>query len=647
MPATRDLLKSERPFSLSTISLPHRSVGKYYSSPVDWRNEVLYFLLVDRFSDGKEASRKKLNRNKIAASRPNGWRWDKWSESGGDRWQGGTIKGVTSKLDYLNKLGITTIWLSPVFKQRAHLNTFHGYGIQDFLDVDPRFGTREELANLVKEAHDRGIRVLLDIIFNHSGENWVYPDDVNGGKYTPVYTPGRYPFGQWLGESGELINDISEIDDEDDAVWPQEFQNPEYYTRAGSGSLGNGSIDDPHAEHKRSDFITLRDFNLENPEVLTYLAETYMYWIALTDCDGFRIDTLKHVSPEQGRNFCGMIKEYAASLGKENFFLVGEVAGGDYNQDRYLDLLQRNLNAVLDIGEMRLSLNGVAKGLQHPNDYFRGFNMRDERMGSHRSLGNKHVSIGDDHDCVMGEKLRFSVDAASPHQVTAAVAMQLFSLGIPCIYYGTEQSLSGPEPSERKWLQNYGSNDRYLREAMFGPERPLASGLRGLKEGNDRFDTELPGFGPFGTAGYHVFDNKSTAYLRIAEMTRIRKLYPALSKGRQYLRQTSFLSLPFEYYGNGEMFAFSRILAADEALVCINPHGSQYRGADVIVDANLNPLHSEMQVIYNSAQAEQPRYSGSYSVGSRVPVKRHSSGAHYIEIRDLGPSDVLVLANNS
>jgi hypothetical protein len=78
---------------------------------------------------------------------------------------------------------------------------------------------------------------------------------------------------------------------------------------------------------------------------------------------------LKHVSLEEARNFCGSIKEFAANQGKHNFFLVGEIAGGDYGQDRYLDVLDRNLNAALDIGEMRPTLTGVAKGLQHPADF--------------------------------------------------------------------------------------------------------------------------------------------------------------------------------------------------------------------------------------------------------------------------------------
>ena len=92
----------------------------FHPSPVDWRDEVLYFLLVDRFSDARENTRPLLDRHNRAAARPKAvdgsdWRWDLWAESGAHRWQGGTIAGVRSKLDYLRELGMTAIWLSPVF----------------------------------------------------------------------------------------------------------------------------------------------------------------------------------------------------------------------------------------------------------------------------------------------------------------------------------------------------------------------------------------------------------------------------------------------------------------------------------------------------------------------------------------------------
>ena len=203
-----------------------------------------------------------------------------------------------------------------------------------------------------------------------------------------------------------------------------------------------------------------------------------------------------------------------------------EVAGGTYNEDLYLDVLRHNLNAALDIGNMRPLLEAVAKGLTPAQEYFAPFTPGQfKQLGSHRHAGTRYVSIVDDHDHVSGPKTRFSVDAASDHQVVAAVALQLYSLGIPCIYYGTEQALAGPEPQERQWLPGWEGSDRYLREAMFGPEHPRRRGLDGLLPGKAGIDTQLPGFGPFGTAGYHCFDHQSPAYLRIAALTNLRKKY--------------------------------------------------------------------------------------------------------------------------
>jgi hypothetical protein len=106
------------------------------------------------------------------------WSWERWALSGGDRFQGGTLRGVQSKLDYLANLGVGAIWLSPVFKQPGHTDSYHGYGLQNFLDVDLRFGTRADLGALIEAAHAKGIRVILDVIFNHSGHNWNYPGNV-------------------------------------------------------------------------------------------------------------------------------------------------------------------------------------------------------------------------------------------------------------------------------------------------------------------------------------------------------------------------------------------------------------------------------------------------------------------------------------
>lgn len=628
------MLSDTRPSRLSDLELPRRLA--YYPSPVDWRNEIIYFLMIDRFSDGEEEERPLLDRSDLPKARGDDWDWTKWAASGAGRWQGGNLHGVHSKLGYLAELGVTTLWLSPVFRQRDHLDTYHGYAIQDFLEVDPHFGTRADLVALVDEAHDWGIRIILNIVFNHSGPNWIYA----GNQWMPPYRefPGYYEFGQWLDREG---NPIEEISKPTDGVFPEELQNPFYYTRAGMGQLGVGNPDDPEAELRRTDFFAMRDFDLGAPGVLRDLVECYKYWIALTDCDGFCIDALRHVPQRHARNFCGAVKEYAANLGKENFFLVGEIAGGDLIQDRYLDAISRNLDAALDIGELRPKLTSLAKGLANPKDYFEGFEAGDPSMGSHRNIGNEHVSMIDDHDQITGEKLRFSSNAASDHQVVAGVAIQLFTLGIPCIYYGTEQAFAGPEPEYREQLPNWGGGedaDRYLREAMFGPENARRPGIESMET-----DDSMPGFGPFGTAGCHCFDKSHPAFSRISRLTTLRQSLPVLRRGRQYLRPIALPGKPFDIYGNGELLAWSRMLDDEEALCIVNVNGRESRGARILVDGQLSGKRGAMTVMVNTMEVDDEHPS--YPAGSTVPVQQDEDGTCFVELWGIGPSEVLVLCN--
>ena len=238
----------------------------------------------------------------------------------GGRWQGGTLARhhVEARLPR-SSLGVTALWVGPVFKQRGHLDTYHGYGIQDFLDVDPRFGTRDDLVDLVAAAHAarpaRHPRHHLQPLRARTGST----GPTAGGE--PAATcPGRgfYPFGAWLDARRRADRPRSRGRD-DGRLAGASFRTHDRYTRAGRGRPRR-------RRHRRSARRAqahrlrrhLRDFNFDAPGRARSddLARCYKYWIALTDCDGFRIDTLKHVSFEQARNFCGAIKEFAANLGK-------------------------------------------------------------------------------------------------------------------------------------------------------------------------------------------------------------------------------------------------------------------------------------------------------------------------------------------
>ncbi|MBS1190947.1 MAG: amy [Rhodocyclaceae bacterium] len=647
---------NDHPKAVRSIPLPHSPVFRtdeagreipYHPSPVAWAGEVLYFLLPDRFSDGLDHNRPAFDHTKPpSAARPAGFRWDKWAQSGGERWQGGTLQGIASHLDYLSHLGVTALWIGPIFKQRRHTDEYHGYAIQNFLEVDPHFGDRKDLVNLVGAAHQRGMRVILDVVFNHSGHNWDYAGNVENPSYRPW--PAYYERGPWLNADGEHTAAIA--DDPEAGVWPQELQRDECYTRAGQGNLGGEDVDDDHAEIKRTDFAgAFRDFNFDDPDTLNDITRCFKYWIALTDIDGMRLDTLKHVPKDAARNFCGAIKEFAANLGKDNFFLVGEVAGSDASAGKYLDALELNLNAALDIGSSRVVLSGVAKGLEAPSDYFSVMQPWNPTLGSHRYSAQRHVKIVDDHDHVCGAKVRFSCDASNDHQVCAATAIQLLTLGIPCIYYGTEQGFAGPEKNERQYLPDYGNGaDKYLRETMFGAPHPHKHGAQGVPPSGDGFDIDLPGFGAFGTAGCHFFNQEHPVYRRIHDLIAIRQSYPTLRYGRQYARPIRNFGAPFTIPGSGELIAWSRILDEEEMLCVVNGHGNEARGADILVDRALNATPgSSFTVVANSLQSVQgSAYQGAHPIGSKLAVQMDkASGCAFVEIRGLGPSEVLVLTD--
>jgi hypothetical protein len=158
----------------------------------------------------------------------------------------------------------------------------------------------------------------------------------------------------------------------------------------------------------------------------------------------------------------------------------------------------------------------------------------------------------------------------------------------------------------------------------------------------------LPGFGPFGTAGHHCFDDNHPVYKRIAAAAALRSKYPALRCGRQYLRCISFLNKPFDFYGPGEITAWSRILDDEELLCVMNTNGTELRGAEVIVDAALNSGGSGvMTVVLNSAQAaETQEFTGAHPVGAEVDVHRTADGRAFVRIEKVQPSEVIVLANH-
>lgn len=628
-------IEPNAPVRLSDADLRPRKAGTVHPSPQDWRDQILYFLLPDRFANGNENNVPRFdcsNPGQHHAGDVAAWM------AAGKKFQGGKIQGITAQLPYLKGLGVTTLWVGPVWKQRAGFDDYHGYAIQNFLEVDPRFGTRQDLRDLVDAAHALEMYVLLDVVYNHSGNNWFYRGE-NGKPVNdmPYRFSPPYPVHGWRTATGASVPVPASPED---GVWPQEFQDFGWYTRAGKignfDPIGSERLNDPNAEFRRGDFESLRDLRLNEkedpptPQVLAALVDVYRYWIALTDCDGFRIDTCKHIQEEASRNFCGGIREYAESIGKQNFLLLGEVAGGAAMEREYIFIFGRNLDAALDLGEPPKRLAELAKG---QGDSVKGFFSQFEghdAIGSHRQIGRYHVSVLDDHDMIGRAHQRFSALNGIPAahlQVAHAVGIQLTTLGIPCIYYGTEQAFNGGEYQHDTHVEPLDGGgkipyaDRYIRECMFGGT-----------------------FGAFQTSGCHFFDPEHPTYLRIAAISavvrRSGKVGLALRRGRQYLRDVRVLGPGFGEPRAGEVVAWSRLLYDCEVLIAVNTHGTDPRGADVTVDAQLHPVGTQMSVLYrgdwSDAELKHPPTT------ETVEVRGNGTGRAFVRI-DLPPAGMMIL----
>lgn len=580
----------------------------FHPSPAAWEDEVLYFLLLDRFSDGNEDGYLDTSGDPVAGTTPRFQPSDRGAadpaawEAAGARFVGGNLRGLESKLGYLRRLGVTAVWVSPVFRQVRFEETYHGYGIQNFLDVDPRFGTVADLKSLVAAAHDNGIRVVLDIILNHTGDVFAYDADryPTGDGFDPRWDGREYRVAGFRDSSGRptipfvAVNlDAQPPPDLDGGVWPAELYDPGAFSRR--GRIVNW---DYEPELLEGDFFSLKNTHLGRGPVDDYrpspalraLTRAYQYWIAEADLDGYRVDTVKHMDLGATRFFASAVHELAQSVGKENFYLIGEITGG--RRRAYETLEVTGVDAALGIDDIPDKLEGLVKGWRNPEEYF-GLFRNSEVVGkeSHAWFRDKVVTLYDDHDQVRkGEsKARFCADGDGPALALAALALNAASLGIPCIYYGSEQLLDGA-----------GGNDRFLREAMFGGP-----------------------FGPFRSQGRHVFREDTPTYRDLARLLAVRRAEPALRRGRQYLRPISGNGVDFGLprIVGGRMrsvVAWSRLFVDDEVVVAVNTDPSVALTAWVTVDDDLHAEGDRLRCLYSSDRAAE---------GSSVAVEARNGKA--------------------
>jgi len=363
-----------------------------YPSPQDWRDIWMYMILVDRF-------------NNPAAPPAGGVPWDQ--PYPGD-YRGGTLGGVQARLDYLQQLGAKAIWLSPVLKNCSYLKTYHGYGIQDFTVVEPRFTAdaaatranpdlgRQELRSLIDAAHARGMYVILDIVLNHTGDVFAYP----GGAATAAFSSTPYTI-EWRDAQGNPHPEWPQPPPSpvpDAVVWPAGLQHSEYFTRQGM------------ARDTVGDFFDLKQLNTvyqdgDHFPVRDALITAYADIIRTYDIDGFRVDTLKYLAGNTPLVFGNAMREVALTLGKRNFFTFGEVYDSEDTVSRFIGRLTSmpgddpsviGIDAALDY-PLFYVLPGVAKGLAPPSSLSDMYNHRiavqDGLLSSHGEASRYYVSF--------------------------------------------------------------------------------------------------------------------------------------------------------------------------------------------------------------------------------------------------------------
>ena len=499
--------------------------------------EQFYFVMADRFANGDPTNDAGgLSGDRLATGLDP---TDKGFFHGGD------VQGLSDKLDYIDGLGTTAIWLTPSFKNRPVQGAgadasagYHGYWVTDFTQIDPHFGTNAELEEFIDEAHGRGIKVFFDIITNHTADVIDYEEQ----QYSYV-DKDAVPYRD---ASGTAFDDRDFAGTDDfpalDAATSFPYT-PTFRTEADRTVKVPAWLNDPTNYHNRGDstfagesstygdFIGLDDLFTEQPDVVDGMTDIYRAWVDL-GIDGFRIDTAKHVNMEFWQEFAPAIREHAASIGNDDFFAFGEVYDSN---PAYLSQFSTTgrLDATLDFGFQDVG-TGFAKGAATTR--LRDFYAADDFYTDADSNAYASPTFLGNHD--MGRIGTFlqGTDAVLERDRLAHSLMYL-TRGQPVVYYGDEQGFVGD------------GGDKDAREDMF-PSRVASY------NDNDLIGTDA-------TTADANYDTGHPLYTTIRALSRLRETYPALADGAQLHR----------YASNGAgVYAFSRIDAQEdrEFVVALN-----------------------------------------------------------------------------
>ncbi|MFJ2291658.1 pullulanase-type alpha-1,6-glucosidase [Streptomyces sp. NPDC087894] len=484
----------------------------------DLTREQFYFVLPDRFANGDTSN----DRGGLTGTR---------LETGYDPtdkgfYQGGDLKGLTQRLDYIKGLGTTAIWLAPIFKNRPVQGTgdnasagYHGYWITDFTQVDPHFGTNADLTKLIDKAHDKGMKVFFDVITNHTADTVDYAEKEYGYR-----SKGAYPY---LDKDGRPFDDTRGVGKVDADSFP--------YTPKNTGKKVPAWLNDTTMYHNRGDstyagesteygdFSGLDDLWTERPEVVSGMEKIYEKWVRDFDIDGFRIDTVKHVDLDFWTQWATALDGYAAKHGRDDFFMFGEV----YSADTAITspyVTRGRLDATLDFPFQEAARQYASQGA--PASKLAAVYGDDYRYTTDKANAYEQVTFLGNHDMGrIGTFLKQDNPKAGDAELLArarlANELMFLGRGNPVIYYGDEQGYTGA------------GGDKDARQSLFASK--TADYLDDDQLGTDR------------THASDAYDPAHPLYRSIAALSKLTREHPALRDGVQT-----------ERYAKDSVYAFSR-----------------------------------------------------------------------------------------
>ena len=380
--------------------------------------DVLYMLMPDRFADGSQKNNavKTKYSYKIDRSQPS-------------LRHGGDLEGIRQHLDYFKELGVTALWFTPVLENDSPDNgvnsSYHGYATTDYYKVDPRFGTNEEYRKLIDEAHQKGLKVVMDMIFNHCGFEHPWIKDMPSKDW--LNTP------EWLAaadKSGK--NDNGSADSKVNDLYLQT-------------SYKLTPVVDPYASdvdlHETVDgwFVpSMPDLNQRNPHVIKYLIQNSEWWIETVGIDGIRMDTYPYADADA-------MALWMKTLDEEypNFNVVGETWVTEpaytaaWQKDSKIAKKNSYLKTVMDFSFYD-KINMAKK--ENTDDWWNGYNRIYNSLVYDHLYPNPSsvMAFIENHDTD-----RFLGNGKDSTALKQALALLLTVNRIPQLYYGTEVLMNG------------------------------------------------------------------------------------------------------------------------------------------------------------------------------------------------------------